>query len=109
LYAEGYGETLTDDPARTAITWAQYGHLYYPFYSFQYAVGLSSAQALATRVLSGAEGAAADYLAFLQAGATRYPLDLFKLAGVDMTSPEPVEQAFAALAGFVDRLEELTS
>lgn len=52
--------------------------------------------------------AVADYLAFLQAGASRYPLDLFRLAGVDMTSPEPAEQAFAALAGFMDRLEELT-
>ncbi|MEZ4675658.1 MAG: M3 family metallopeptidase [Caldilineaceae bacterium] len=108
LFAEGYGETMTDGPTRTAIAWAQFGHTYRPFYSFQYAVGQSAAEALATRVLSGVEGAATDYLAFLRAGSTRYPLDLFKLAGVDMTSPEPVEQAFAALAGFGDRLEELT-
>ena len=108
LFAEGYGDTLVDDPARTAITWAQFDHLYRPFYTFQYAVGLSAAQVLAARVLSSVEGAATDYLAFLQAGASRYPVDLFKLAGVDMTSPEPVEQAFAALAGFVERLEELT-
>ncbi|MEJ2759880.1 MAG: M3 family metallopeptidase, partial [Anaerolineales bacterium] len=46
IYAAGYGDTLTDDPVRTGTTWAQFSHLYTPFYTFQYAVGISAADAL---------------------------------------------------------------
>jgi oligoendopeptidase F len=50
-----------------------------------------------------------NYLAFLKSGGSMYPLEGLKLAGVDMASPEPVTSAFAALAGMVDRLEELVA
>jgi oligoendopeptidase F len=107
LYAEGYGATMTDDRERTALTWAQFGHLYTPFYTFQYAVGISAAHALAERVLSGDPAAAQSYLQFLRAGTSLYALDTFKVAGLDMSTPEPVEQAFGVLSGLVDRLEAL--
>jgi len=108
-YAEGYGETMTDDPDRTAITWAQFGHLYFPFYTFQYGVGISAATALANGVRAGKEGAAENYLSFLKAGGSKYTMDLFSLAGVDMTSPAPVEAAFKVLSDMVDQLEALTN
>lgn len=109
LFAEGYGETMSDDPERTAVTWAQFIHLYIPFYSFQYAVGISAANALAQNVLHGSSTDVENYLAFLRAGSSQYTMDLFQTAGVDMATPEPIEQAFGVLSGFVDRLEELTT
>ena len=109
FYAEGYGDTMTDDPARTAMTWAQYIHLYYPFYTFQYAVGISAASSLADGVLSGKKDAADNYLKFLSAGGSMYTMDLFNSAGVDMTSPEPVKAAFKILVDMVDQLEELAT
>jgi len=108
-YAEGYGDTMTDDAERTAITWAQYGHLYFPFYTFQYGVGISAATALANGVRAGKNGAAGNYLAFLKAGGSKYTMDLFNLAGVDMASSGPVEDAFKALSDMVDQLEKLAT
>ena len=108
LFAEAYGPGVEIDRARLGITWAQFSHLYEPFYVFQYATGISAAHALAGGVIAGDEGAADNYLAFLSAGASLYPLDALRLAGVDMTGPEPVEAAFAVLASLVDRIAELT-
>jgi oligoendopeptidase F len=109
LFAEGYGSTMEDDAARTAITWARFLHLYIPFYTFQYAVGISAAHAAAERVLAGEKGAAAGYHRFLQAGGSRYAMDLFKLAGVDMSSKAPIEAAFRELEANVAQLEELAA
>ena len=106
LFAEGYGETLTDDPKRTAITWATFLHLYMPFYTFQYAIGISAAHALGEKILNGNPEAVDNYLAFLKAGGSRYTMDLFKLAGVDMTSPEPVNSAFRVMEENIDLLEK---
>ena len=74
---------------------------------FQYATGISGAHALARGVLDGGDGAAARYLEFLSAGDSLYPLDALERAGVDLRSPEPVEQTFAVLASLVDRIEAL--
>ena len=109
LFAEGYGSELQFDRDRTGITWATFGHLYQDYYVFQYSTGISGAHALSRRVLSGAENAAEDYLRFLSAGSSLYPLDALKLAGVDMSTPQPVEETFDVLAQMVDRLEELTA
>lgn len=109
LFAEGYGETMTDDPERTAFTWGTFPHLYIPFYSFQYSVGISAAHALAEGVLTEKEGAAADYLAMLKAGWSMYAPDLFKTAGVDMTQPKPVVKTFAVIERLVEQLESLAA
>jgi oligoendopeptidase F len=109
IYAAGYGETMTDDPERTATTWAQFGHLYVPYYTFQYAVGISAADMLTAKIRSGEPGAAENYLNFIRTGTSMYTMDQFRLAGVDMTSPEPVKAAFGVLASMVDQLENLTS
>jgi oligoendopeptidase F len=108
LFAEGYGEGVTDDRERTGITWAQFPtHLYSNFYVYQYATGISAAHTLAEGVLEGTPGAAENYLAFLRAGGSLYPLDALRRAGVDMTSTEPVERGFKAMGDLVDRLASL--
>lgn len=108
LFAEGFGPDVEIDRARLGITWAQFPHLYTPFYVFQYATGISAAHALAGGVLAGDRAAVDNYRAFLSAGASLYPLDALRLAGVEMTRPEPVESAFAVLSSLVDRIAALT-
>ena len=107
LFREGYGDEVEFDRDRIGITWAQFGHMYMNFYVYQYATGISGAHALVDGILSGKPDAAQKYLEFLKLGGSMYPLDALKLAGVDLTSPEPVEKAFDVLAGLVDRLEKL--
>jgi oligoendopeptidase F len=98
------------DRDRVGITWAEFStHMYLNFYVYQYATGISGAHALADRVLVGQPGAVAAYLNFLRAGGSGYPLDVLTQAGVDLTTPEPVETTFAVLDGLVDRLEGLLS
>ena len=107
LFAEGYGETMEDDPARTGITWAQFLHLFEPFYTFQYAIGISAADALTTKILANEKGMAERYIEFISAGGSLYTMELFELAGVDMSTPAPVEASFKKLARLVDQLELL--
>lgn len=109
LMAEGFGDEMAFDPQRLGIQWATFGHLYVDYYVFQYATGISGANALANRVLSGKEGAADDYLAFLEAGGSMYPIDALRMAGVDLGTPAAVEETYKVLAGLVDRLEELVN
>jgi oligoendopeptidase F len=98
---------MSYDRQRIGITWATFGHLYMDYYVFQYATGISGANSLSRRILSGTPGAAEQYIQFLQSGSSLYPLDALKLAGVDLTTPKPVEETYAILEGFVSRLEEL--
>jgi oligoendopeptidase F len=107
LFAEGYGGEMHVDRERVGITWATFGHLYTDYYVYQYATGISGANALAKGILSGKEGAVEDYLGFLKAGGSMYALDALNLAGVDLTTPEPIEIAFGVLSDLVDRLESL--
>lgn len=107
LFADGYGDTLTDEPVHTQTTWGQFLHLYMPFYTFQYSVGISAAHALAEGILVGKAGAVERYLSMLGAGWSHDAPDLFQLAGVDMTQPEPIEQTFGVMAKLVERLELL--
>jgi len=108
LFAEGYGGEMHVDRERVGITWAQFSHLYVDYYVYQYAIGISGANAIASRILSGVEGAAESHRRFLSTGSSKYPADAVKLAGVDLTKPEPIEEAFAVLTGLVDKLEKLT-
>jgi oligoendopeptidase F len=78
-----------------------------PFYTFQYATGISAAHALCNRVLDGTHGAVESYLRFLSLGSSVYPLEALAIAGVDMTTTGPIEAGFAALESLIDRLESL--
>jgi oligoendopeptidase F len=107
LFSEGFGGKVAVDQPRVGITWAQFPHLYANFYVFQYTTGISAANALALGVLREGEPAAKRYLDFLKAGSSAYPIDALKLAGIDMSTPEPVEKAFQVLDGLLDRLDQL--
>jgi oligoendopeptidase F len=107
LYREGYGAEVEMDEARVGITWAQFPHLYGNFYVYQYATGISAANALADGVLTEGAAAAERYLQFLKAGNSVYSLDALKLAGIDMTTPAPIERAFGVLKRLVDQLDTL--
>jgi oligoendopeptidase F len=111
LMMEVYGSEVEVSPRdrdRIGSTWAQFHtHLYSNFYVYQYATGIAGADHLVQRVASGDSSAVKSYLAFLKSAGSMYPLDGLRMAGVDMTSPEPVEAAFATLAAMVTRLEEL--
>lgn len=107
LFEEGYGGELTLDRERMGASWMMFGHLYSPFYVYQYATGIAAANALAKDVLEQGDVAAAKYMDFLKAGDSVYPLDALKIAGIDMSSPEPVERGFGVLREMVDELERL--
>jgi oligoendopeptidase F len=107
LFTRGYGPAVHVDRQRNGIVWAQFPHLYTPYYVFQYASGIAAANALADDVLKARPGAVDGYRQFLATGSARYPLDALALAGIDMISPEPMDRAFSVLAGFVDELEQL--
>jgi oligoendopeptidase F len=107
LLREGYGPGVALDAGRDGVMWAQFSHLYLNFYTYTYGLGLSAATALAGGVLHGRPDAATRYLAFLKAGDSIYPLDAWRLAGVDMSAPEPVNRAFGVLEEMIDRLDAL--
>jgi oligoendopeptidase F len=107
LFTEAYGESVDVDRQRLGMLWATFGHMYSDFYVYQYATGISGAEALSQRILDGAPGAVESYLEFLKAGASLYPLDALRRAGVDLSQPEPVERAFAGMGEYVARLEAL--
>ena len=110
LFSEGYGSEMDLDRERVGITWGTFTtHLYIDFYSFQYAIGISAANAIAKRVLDGIPNAAQDHINFLKAGSSKSPIEVFKIAGVDMTSTQPIEDAFTVLEDYIDRLDVLTN
>ena len=109
LFSEGFGGRMALDRSRVGITWGTFTtHLYIDFYSFQYAIGISAANAIAKRILSGAPNAAQDHINFLKAGSSKPPMEVSKIAGVDMATKQPIEEAFAVLEDYIDRLETLT-
>jgi oligoendopeptidase F len=105
LFEDGYGGAVEIDATRLGSCWMNFGHLYSPFYVYQYATGIAAANALAKDVLSEGEPAAKRYMDFLKTGSSRYPIDALKLAGIDMNSPEPVQRGFEVLKSMVDELE----
>ena len=101
-----YGPDMVVDD-RIAMEWARIPHFYYNYYVFQYATGYSAAIALSRRILREGETAVQDYLNFLSGGCSRSPIELLKGAGVDMTSPEPVNQALELFGQLLDEMEAL--
>ena len=110
LFSEGFGGNMNLDRERVGITWGTFTtHLYIDYYSFQYAIGISAANAIARRILGGTPNAAQDHINFLKTGSSKPPMEVFKIAGVDMTSAQPIEDAFAVLEEYIDRLGTLTT
>jgi oligoendopeptidase F len=90
-----------------AVEWAYIPHFYYNFYVYQYATSFTASAALSEKILSGEKGAVKRYLAFLSAGSSKYPIDLLKDAGVDMTTAEPFDKMIAAMNRAMDEIEAI--
>ena len=101
-----YGaSTVIDDGY--ALNWGRIGHYYRTFYVYKYATSLCASTALAKSVIDGEEGAIDKYMNFLKSGGSDYPIEILKKAGVDMSSPEPIEQAMQLFDSLVIQMEDL--
>lgn len=91
------------------LEWSRIPHFYYNYYVYQYATGYSAATALSRQILEEGQPAVSRYLDFLKAGSSDYPIEVLKKAGVDMTSPEPVENACKAFEQALNEMEQILS
>lgn len=90
-----------------ALEWARIPHFYYNYYVYQYATGYAAAIALSRRILREGAPAVEDYLGFLKGGCSKTPIELLKGAGVDMSTPAPINDALKVFDGLMDELEAL--
>ena len=89
-----------------AFEWQRIPHFYTPFYVYQYATGFAAAIAISSKILSGEPGIVENYKRFLSGGSSKDPIDLLKLCGVDMSSPEPVERALDVFEEYLEKLSK---
>ena len=101
-----FGEEICVDQ-EIAMEWARIPHFYTPFYVYQYATGFSAAIALSKQILEQRAPAVERYKKFLKGGSSMYPLELLKMAGVDMEQKAPVQDALAVFAQYLDEMERL--
>ncbi|HPN32992.1 MAG TPA: oligoendopeptidase F [bacterium] len=104
-YGHDSGVCLIDDLFR--VEWAFIPHFYYNYYVYQYSTSFTASTALAEKIIAGEKGAVDQYLAFLSAGGSEYPIDLLKKAGVDMTSAEPFQKTMAVMNRTMDEIEKI--
>jgi oligoendopeptidase F len=103
----GHQQKLVVVDDYVANEWSYIPHFYHDFYVFQYATSFTAAEALAARVIAGDADATARYLTFLGSGSSRYPIDLLKEAGVDMTTDEPLDQTMQTMNRVMDEMDEI--
>ena len=101
-----FGPDMVSDQG-ISLEWARIPHFFYNYYVFQYATGFSAACAIASRILELGEPAVKDYKKFLSSGGSTDPISLLKIAGVDMSTPEPVNAGLKLFGELIDEMEEL--
>ena len=106
LNVKYYGPDVVIDP-EIDIEWARIGHFYTHFYVYKYVTGYAAGTAFAEKILTGSEEARRKYIGFLQSGSSDYSLNILKQAGVDLSTPEPLEAAISFFTTLLDELEEL--
>jgi oligoendopeptidase F len=106
LFREYNGDTVVFDE-EVKFGWSRIPHFYRPFYVYKYATGFASAIHLATRILDGDSETLQSYLTFLRSGSSDYPLELLKKTGVDLTTPEPIENAMKKFSELVEEFSVL--
>ena len=106
LNADYFGPDIVVDD-EIALEWARIPHFFYDFYVYQYATGYSAAIALSRRILKEGEQAVKDYVKFLSGGCSADPITLLRGAGVDMATPQPVNEALELFDRLLDEMEEL--
>ncbi|MEG1641896.1 MAG: oligoendopeptidase F [Synergistaceae bacterium] len=102
-----YGDEIVIDE-ELKMEWARIPHFYSPFYVYQYATGFSAATALASNILQKGEEGRKKYLNFLTMGGSDFPIELLKGAGVDMSTPKPIETVIKIFSETIDEIEKLT-
>ena len=113
LYADitkkyyGHDERVVIVDDYVAHEWSYIPHFYRDFYVFQYATSFTAAEALAAKVMAGDDAAKKRYLTFLSSGGSKYPIDLLKEAGVDMTTDEPLDLTIRKMNRVMDEMEAL--
>lgn len=105
---EYFGDDIVVD-REISFEWERIPHFFYNFYVFQYATGISAACAIANRILTEGEEAVKDYKKFLSAGGSADPISVLKLAGVDMTTPAPIEEALKLFGELIDEMDQMLS
>ena len=106
LNAQYYGSAVEKDDV-IRYEWARIPHFYNAFYVYKYATGYSAATAISKKILTEGKPAAQDYIRFLKTGESDHPIELLKIAGVDMSSPLPVQQAMETFNQLLDEFESL--
>ena len=106
LNAAYYGDAVVQDSG-IAMEWARIPHFYYNYYVFQYATGFSAAIAIAMKILKNGAPAVEAYRKFLSSGCSDTPVELLKIAGVDMSTPQPVNEALALFDQLLTEMEQL--
>ena len=101
-----FGENIVLDD-EIDMEWMRIPHFYYNYYVFQYATGYAAAIALSRRILKEGESAVKDYIGFLSGGCSKSPIDLLKGAGVDMSTPDPINKALEKFGQIIDELDAL--
>ena len=104
-YGHDKGVSVVDDYVQHE--WAFIPHFYLRYYVFQYATAFTASAALSEKVLAGDPAATARYLSFLGAGGSKYPIELLKEAGVDMTTDEPLELTMQRMNRVIDEMEKI--
>jgi oligoendopeptidase F len=106
LNVEYYGPDMIVDELLD-MEWSRIPHFYTSFYVYKYATGFSAATAIAHKIINEGQSAIDKYLEFLQSGGSDYPIELLKIAGVDMTTPEPINNALKVFEDLLNQMEEL--
>ena len=105
LNVKYFGEDMIVDED-IDIEWSRIPHFYNDFYVYQYATGYAAASAFAKSILEKKEGAVDKYKGFLKSGGSKYPIDILKDAGVDMTTSEPLEATIKRFNELLDMMEK---
>ncbi|NMA95732.1 MAG: oligoendopeptidase F [Clostridiales bacterium] len=106
LVKKYHGEGVVADK-EIAMEWMRIPHFYRAFYVYKYAIGFSAASSIAKGILEGKPGAVDKYIEFLSSGGSDYPIELLKKAGVDMSTPEPVDEGLKVFDSFVTELDNI--
>ncbi|AZN43664.1 oligoendopeptidase F [Paenibacillus albus] len=103
-----YGDSMVIDKD-IEMEWARIPHFYTSFYVYKYATGFSAATSFSKQILEEGAPAVERYLGFLKSGGSDYSINILKKAGVDMSTPEPIEQAMSVFEELIAQMEQLTS
>lgn len=106
LNEDYFGKDIVVDD-QIALEWARIPHFYYNYYVYQYATGYAAAIAISRRILKEGQPAVDDYFKFLSGGCSMPPIELLKLAGVDLSTPAPIHQALELFDQLIDQLDGL--